>query len=132
MNQTLDIFRISRESLLKYFKDHSLAQLNKIPEGYNNNLIWNIAHVIVTQQLLVYKLSGLPMKVSDALIDKYRNGTKPTKDVTPKELKEIEVLLSDTHDQTKKDYENQIFKNFQDYSMSTGFVLKKYSRCDGF
>jgi hypothetical protein len=26
------------------------------PEGYSNNLIWNIAHIIV-QQMLVYKLS---------------------------------------------------------------------------
>jgi hypothetical protein len=30
-------------------------QLNTIPEGYNNNLIWNIAHIIVVQQMLVYK-----------------------------------------------------------------------------
>jgi hypothetical protein len=29
-------------------------------EGYSNNLIWNIAHIIVVQQMLVYKLSGLP------------------------------------------------------------------------
>jgi hypothetical protein len=35
----------------------TLEQLNKIPEGYNNNLIWNIAHVVVVQQMLVYKLS---------------------------------------------------------------------------
>jgi len=34
----------------------SLEQLNKIPEGFNNNLIWNIAHCVVTQQLLCYKV----------------------------------------------------------------------------
>jgi hypothetical protein len=41
-------------------------------EGYSNNLIWNIAHIIVVQQMLVYKLSGLPMMISDEMVDKYK------------------------------------------------------------
>jgi hypothetical protein len=47
------------------------------PEGYSNNLIWNIAHIIVVQQMLVYKLSGLPMMISDEMVEKYKKGTKP-------------------------------------------------------
>jgi hypothetical protein len=54
---------------------YTLEQL-KVPEGFNNNIIWNIAHVIVTQQILVYKLSGLPMIVTDEMVEKYRKGTK--------------------------------------------------------
>jgi hypothetical protein len=33
-------------------------------------IIWNIGHIIVSQQLLVYKLSGLLMMVSDELVEK--------------------------------------------------------------
>jgi hypothetical protein len=55
---------------------YTLEQLNKVHEGFNNNIIWNIAHVIVTQQILVYKLSGLPMIVTDEMVEKYRKGTK--------------------------------------------------------
>jgi hypothetical protein len=40
-------------------------------EGYSNNLIWNIAHIIVVQQMLVYK-SGLPMMISDEMVEKYK------------------------------------------------------------
>ena len=39
-------------------------------------MIWNIAHCIVTQQLLTYKLSGLEGVISDEMIAKFRKGTK--------------------------------------------------------
>ncbi|MBD1422623.1 DinB family protein [Sphingobacterium chuzhouense] len=40
----------SRGIYLSYFENYSLDQLNKIPNGFNNNLIWNIGHIIVTRQ----------------------------------------------------------------------------------
>jgi len=96
----------------------------QIPEGYTNNLIWNIAHIIVTQQLLVYKFAGLPMLVSDDLIDTYKKGTKPEKDASQAEVDEIKSLLFKTIEKTKEDYDNGIFKNYTEYPTSTGFVLK--------
>ncbi|MFB0910652.1 MAG: DinB family protein, partial [Flavobacterium sp.] len=77
MRQTLDITRTSRTIVSQMLAGHTLDQLNTIPEGYNNNLIWNIAHIIVVQQMLVYKLSGLPMMISDEMVEKYKKGTKP-------------------------------------------------------
>ena len=56
MNATLELTRTSRLILSQILPNYTLAQLNKIPPGYSNNLIWNIAHVIVVQQMLVYGL----------------------------------------------------------------------------
>lgn len=89
-----------------------------------NSLFWNIAHVVVTQQLLVYKLSGLPMAVSDEMVEKYRKGTKPEQDATQAEVDVIKSLLFKTVDQLEADYNNGIFVNYQEYPTSTGFVLK--------
>jgi hypothetical protein len=72
MQQTLDITRTSRTIVSQMLAGYTLDQLNTIPEGYSNNLIWNIAHIIVVQQMLVYKLSGLPMMISDEMVDKYK------------------------------------------------------------
>jgi hypothetical protein len=123
MEQTLNVNTTSRNMISKILENHSLEQLNKIPEGFSNNLIWNIAHIIVTQQLLVYKLSGLPVMVSDEMIEKYKKGTKPEQDVTQTEVDEIKSLLFSTIEKTKEDYANGIFKNYQEYPTSTGFVL---------
>ena len=123
MKQTLNINTTSRTMISKFLENHTLEQLNKIPEGFNNNLIWNIAHVIVTQQLLVYKLSGLPVMVSDEMIEKYKKGTKPEQDVTQAEVDEIKSLLFKAIEKTKEDYNNGLFKNYDEYPTSTGFVL---------
>jgi hypothetical protein len=71
MQQTLDITRTSRTIVSQMLAGYTLDQLNTIPEGYSNNLIWNIAHIIVVQQMLVYK-SGLPMMISDEMVEKYK------------------------------------------------------------
>ena len=123
MNQTLNVNATSRNMISKILENHTLEQLNKIPEGFSNNLIWNIAHVVVTQQLLVYRLSGLPMMVSEEIIEKYKKGTTPKHNATQAEVDEIMSLLFKTIEKTKEDYANGIFKNYQEYPTSTGFVL---------
>ena len=107
-----------------FLEKYTLEQLNAIPEGFSNNLIWNIAHIVVTQQILVYKLSGLPMNVSDEMVEKYKKGTKPEHQATQAEVDEIKSLLFKTIDQTAVDYDNKIFNNFSEYPTSTGFILK--------
>jgi hypothetical protein len=124
MNTSLEVTRTSRKILSQFLKGYNLAQLNAIPEGHNNNLIWNIAHVIVVQQMLVYKLSGLPMNISDTLVEKYKKGTKPEQDATQAEVDEIYNLLMETIDQTEIDLNNNSFVSYQEYPTSTGFVLE--------
>lgn len=124
MQHLLEITRTNRRLLEKILNAHSLEQLNTVPEGFQNNLIWNIAHVIVTQQLLAYKLSGLPMMVSDEMVAKFKKGTKTEGAVSQEEVDQVRSLLFTTLDQTEKDIEAGIFKSFQEYPTSTGFVLK--------
>jgi len=124
MQHTLDITRTGRKMMAQFLEKYSLEQLNAIPEGYSNNLIWNIAHIVVTQQLLVYKLSGLPVMVSDEMVEKYKKGTKPEHIVSQSEVDEIKTLLFETIDQTEADYTNKKFNSYQEYPTSTGFVLK--------
>lgn len=124
MNQTFETIRVSRKLISQFLENYSLEQLNKIPEGFNNNIIWNIAHIIVTQQLLVYKLSGLPMMVSDELVDKYRKGTKPDGTISQLELDEIKSLLFKTINQTEVDYNAKVFKSYNELTTSLGFTIK--------
>ncbi|MDH7447369.1 DinB family protein [Aquimarina sp. 2201CG14-23] len=124
MQNPIEITRVNRKALEKMLEQYSLEQLNFVPEGFTNNLIWNIAHVVVTQQLLVYKLSGLDMMIDDEMVHKYRKGTKTEGPVTQDEIEKVKKLLFSTLDQTEKDLTSAVFKEFQEYPTSTGYVLK--------
>ncbi|MFL9845440.1 DinB family protein [Flavobacterium rhizosphaerae] len=115
--------RNSRRLLAEYLDNYTLEQLNTIPPGFNNNMIWNIAHVMVSQQRLVYMLSGLPMMIADDMANRYMKGTKPEFDVTAEEVEEIRVLLFTTLDKTEEDYKNGVFKNYREYTTGFGFTL---------
>lgn len=123
MNTDFNILRKSRELVLKRIDGLSLAQLHKIPDGFKNNIAWNVAHLVVTQQLLHYKLSGLDCLVPDDLIEKYRKGTTPIEEFTQEEFEEIKELLAGLPDTLEEDFNEGIFKEYTEYPTSTGFVL---------
>ena len=123
MEKTFDIIAKNRTILLEVLTATPREQLLKIPKGFNNNIWWNIAHVVVTEQLLAYKLSGLPMNIEDALVDKFKKGTTPDGTATEEEIKKIETLLISLPKQTETDYKNGHFKAFNEYTTSLNVTL---------
>ena len=132
MNYKFDISLKNRNILNTFFEKCSFEELNKIAEGFNNNVIWNIAHVVVTQQILVYDMSGLPMLVREELVEKYRKGTKADRDVTQNEVDEIKSLMFSTIEQTKLDYKNGVFKEYNAYTTSTNSSIKNVDEAMAF
>jgi len=117
------ILKKSRALLMKELEGLTLDDIHKIPEGFKNNIAWNVAHLVVTQQLLHYKLSGLNPLCPDDLIEAHRKGTSPTKTFTAEEFEELKELLIGLPDTLQEDYEAGIFENYTEYPTSTGVVL---------
>jgi len=124
MQTEFKLTRFSREVLSRFFDNYTLSQLNKIPQGFNNNLIWNIGHVVVSQQLLVYKGSGVEALIKDELIARYARGSKPERDVTQAEADEIKSLMFSLVDKTETDYNNGIFTTYNARMSEMGFSLQ--------
>ncbi len=123
MNWAFDISLKNRAFLKSLIENLSLEELNRIPENFNNNIIWNIAHTIAVQQSLVYKLSGLPAIISEDMIATFKKGTKPERDLTQAEVDEIKGLLFSTIEKTKEDYDNKIFTTYHSYTVTTKSTL---------
>lgn len=123
MNFAFDV-TLKNRALFKSFLEHlTLEQLNTVPKGFNNTIFWNIAHTVVTQQLLVYKLSNIPMLLEARFVDTYKKGTKTEHNATQAEVDIVKDLLFSTIDKTQEDYANNVFKTYNEYTVSTKSTL---------
>ncbi len=120
----LDSLKATRSNAKKTLSVFSHAELNQIPEGFNNNLMWNYGHMIITQQLLCYKLSGTQMYVNTDLIKKYAKGTQPDEQYDEGEFQMLQDLGDKLIQHLEDDYNNGVFKNYNHYETSYGVVLK--------
>ena len=123
MKIQFDILTKTRAIVLHYISGLSLDQMHVIPEGFNNHIACNIAHLVVTQQLLHYKLSGKDCLVSDDLIAAYKKGSKPSNAFTQEEFDEVITLFKGLPKTLEEDYESSIFSEYSSYKTSTGFVI---------
>lgn len=123
MKTSFDILRTSRAIVVSLTKDLSLEQLQTIPKGFSNNILWNMTHLVVTQQLLHYRLAGLDCLIDDDLIDAFRKGTSPGEEITQEELAVIYELLVGLPDTLEEDYHAGVFEKYTPYMTSTGFEL---------
>jgi len=123
MDYCFDITLKTRTFFKTILENYNLEQLNKIPEGFNNNIFWNIKHVIITQQLLVYHLSELPMQITDEEVKNYQKGSKPERSINENDLKLLKKQLYSTLERTKVDFNNNLFKKFNKYTVTTKSTL---------
>lgn len=123
MKTQFNVTNFNRKCIQEIIKGLTIEQLNNIPQGFNNNIAWNIGHTMVTQQLLVYKLSGLPCSISDDTIAKYAKGSNGNISMTTEEMKLTLNQLDTLAEQTEKDYKAGLFKTYNNYTTSQGFEL---------
>jgi hypothetical protein len=123
MEKQFEIIRANRLLILKIIENLSLEQLNKIPEGFKNNIAWNVAHLVVTQQLLCYKLSELNILVTEEMVEAYQKGTVPKERMTQEELDFVKEQLLSLVDTFEEDYNAKIFDNYKPYSTSMNVTL---------
>jgi len=123
MKIQFDVLRKSRELVLKELEGLTLDQVHTIPKGFKNNIAWNVAHLVVTQQVLHYKLSGLNCLCPEDLIATHIKGTLATKTFNEEEFDEVKELLLGLPDTLQEDFEAGIFETYTEYPTSTGFVL---------
>lgn len=124
MNYHFQAHRQVRRNILEILQNTSTKDLLLIPDGFNNNIYWNIAHCVATQQLLHYYLSGNPFRIDQYWIETYKKGTLPNLNVQQSEIDDLAFLLTETSKVLMKDYDDDFFPDYTSYTTSFGLDLK--------
>jgi hypothetical protein len=121
-HRALDYQRAIRKNIHGLLGGLSPEALNLVPEGFNNNLIWNAGHVIATHELLAYGLSGARTPSGRDFIHRYRKGTRPEGAVGEEEITRIREELLAGPDRASRFYAGADGE-FKDYATSFGIHL---------
>ncbi|WP_170113626.1 DinB family protein [Mucilaginibacter yixingensis] len=112
MNKLIDTLIKTRQKLIAGIDDLNAEQLNHIPQGFKNNIIWNLAHLVSAQQGLCYLRANAPMRVTAQMREEYAPGTKPERFIGDEEITEIKELLISTLHQLQADLDSNYFAGY--------------------
>jgi hypothetical protein len=121
-----------RNFLLEGIKDLTSEQLNKIPAGFNNNIIWNLGHMIAAQQGICYRRAGATPRISDEFWERFRTGSKPDGAVEAAEIENIKTLFLSTIDQLETDVKTPVFDNYTSWNTRYNVEISSINDAVGF
>ncbi len=113
-----------RKLLSNLLEELTLEELIYIPKNFNNNILWNLAHILVTEQLITYGLSDLPLAMDNDFIERFKKGSKCLSNYSINYVEAIKNKYIKLNNFTQKGYKNNRFTNFTEYPTSTNIVLK--------
>ncbi|MEM7116750.1 MAG: DinB family protein [Chloroflexota bacterium] len=90
-----DILIMARQRIHANVKDLTDAQWLTQPDGFANNIAWNIGHLIIAQQGLVYGRLGLETYTSPEMAAMFRPGTSPADWTDPPDKDELLAMFLD-------------------------------------
>ena len=119
----LDVVRKTRQSTAQIVDALPPDALTVIPPGFSNHVLWNVGHLVVTMQSLVYGLSGQPLGVPDAWVAAFRKGTTPVDGLAAVPWAEVRAAFLSLPDQVEADLGAGTFGPYREYTTTPGVVL---------
>ena len=124
----LGMHRQIRSSIHTAVSGLSAKQLHAMPAGFDNNVAWNVGHILIVQQRLLYSRCGLPMSVADGMIPLYLPGTSPADWETQPDAEALVAMLMPQQEQLEADFASGRFaeNTFDPYTTSSGVTISDF------
>ncbi|AZQ63153.1 DinB family protein [Flammeovirga pectinis] len=119
----LNTSRKLRKQFIQFIDKHSTEELNIIPDGFKNNIIWNFGHSVVSHQKLCYQLSGVNPPIEEKWIEMFSKGTYPTRDLSSEEIMELKAAGLQLIEQLDKDFAAGLFKSYKTFVTGIGVTI---------
>jgi hypothetical protein len=127
MQHSIKYIKKNRALFLNLINSLSIEQLNKIPEGFNNNILWNFGHIIVSTQSLAYIRSGAKPDLVIRFKEKFGKNSKPENFYTQEEIDALKELSVSTINQIEEDQKNNLFANINPFATDTyGYEMNTF------
>ena len=119
----LSLLETTRRKALEIAGGLTPEQLVAVPKGFHNNILWNLGHLVASQQVLCYVKSGLATRAPAYLLPLFGKGSSPAAWAAPVDATEVKTWLLDTASLLREDFGQNVFKSYERYETSSGMVL---------
>jgi hypothetical protein len=123
LQKELELIRYVRLSILKLTANLSEAQMNQVPDKMKNNLIWNLGHLVFTQQMLCYRLGGLTPDIDTDYFGEFAPDTIPARHIGQAEIIQIREAFVNTFEKLTSDIKAGIMQDYTTWTLPTGIAI---------
>lgn len=110
----------ARKAFIQLIDSLSVEELNEIPAGFKNNIIWNFGHIVVTTPALCYLRTGIWENGSAIkYLDDFKKDSVPSRQITEAEIAELKVLAISTIESIQEDYKKGVFNEAKPFATGT-------------
>ena len=116
-------FRITRHHMLCELEGLSHEEMLVVPEGREDNVLWNVGHLLCSISRLCYVFSGHPLPIPERYLELFGKGTSArnwTEDPDPAEVLERFTALPA---QIEADYLAGRFKDYTPLQITPGDTI---------
>lgn len=108
---TIDIIVQTRKNILNITAPLSTSQLQFVPQGSRNHILWHLGHIVSIQQQLMYRSTGHSSYVDDLFIGMFKKGSAPAEWNTIPDIKMVRAKIEETSQKLKQDFNSGYFKS---------------------
>ena len=121
-----DQLKVIRSNTLNSVKQLSESQADSVPEGFNNNIRWNLGHVYLVQERFAFGFAQEPMLMPQGFTDLFGRDTRPSEwKVQPPTLPDLIQLLEDQTSRIEEKLSNRLDEAVvKPFAMPSGLTLR--------
>ena len=116
---SIDLSNSIRSRFEELIDNLSTEELNAIPHGFNNNIVWNYGHIIVSGYALAFISSGVDTSLTIPLYSKFRKGSRPEGIMTTGEINTLKELRAQFPAVLEEALKKEKFNNITAYATQT-------------
>ena len=126
---TMNFCRGYLQNIIGKLSDEELVA---VPNGANNNILWNLGHLTHAHAGLTYGPCELPLPIPDSYENLFKGGTSPaTWDQTPA-VSDVKEEFNGLHEKIMEDYKAGTFAAYKPRELMPGVTLENIEQALGF
>lgn len=107
-------------------------QMVAVPDGLENNILWNLGHLFTSHCGMLYPHCGLDSPCPENYGDLFKGGTKPADWTDTPSIEEVTTHFNGSMDRIVADYTAGKFANYKAHELAPGMSLDNAEDALGF